>query len=279
MQWNGPRLFRTWIYPVLAVVVPTRCSGCGDLLGPRQHLGLCPDCWASLEPDRFDPRNPLQCSATRYSGLARQILLEAKFRNRPELFRPMALRMAAACRMAGLDRGLDLVVPVPSHLFSLVRRTYNPARELARNIARDLGLPLAGPLLRRKLRHYAPVKQANRETRRNESGSAFVAPPGRFRNRRVLLVDDILTTGATSSGCRSALLEAGAHSVKLLVWGRTPLESGRVAGERNALYNEPLSRHRGFEHEPFKQKDCSRSIHDRAGGASCGGGWQGKGEP
>ncbi len=240
MTWNGPALFRIFVYPLLALMVPTPCGGCNDLLGPSQHLGYCPGCWASLEPDRFDPRHPLRCAATGYTGLAREILLEAKFRDRPELFRPMGLRMAAVCRIAGLEQGLDLVVPVPSHPFTLVRRAYNPARELARAVAGSLGLPLAGPGLRRKLGHHAPMKKADREMRRITAESAFVAPPGWFRNRRVLLVDDILTTGSTSRGCRSALLAAGAYSVRLLVWGRTPAGAGRVAGDRDALYNEPL---------------------------------------
>ncbi len=228
MRLNGPCLFRIWLYPVLALVVPTPCGGCGDYLGPRQLLGYCSGCWDLIQPDRYDPQHPLQCAATPYAGLAREILLEAKFRGRPELFRPMGLRMAAICRFTGLDRGLDLVAAVPSHPFTLFRRGYNPARELARAVAGDLGLPLAGPALRRKFLHLAPLKKADREGRRLAAESAFVAPRGRFRRRRVLLIDDILTTGSTSRGCRSALLAAGASTVRVLVWGRT--QAGAAGG-------------------------------------------------
>jgi predicted amidophosphoribosyltransferase len=133
--------------------------------------------------------------------------------------------MAAVCRVAGLDRDLDLVAAVPSHPITLIRRGYNPARELARAVAGDLGLPLAGPVLRRKFLHHAPLKKVGRERRRLAAESAFTAPHGSFRNRRVLLVDDILTTGFTSRGCRSALLAAGATRVRVLVWGRTPVAS------------------------------------------------------
>ena len=222
MRLNGPRLFRIFLYPILTLVVPTPCGGCGEPLGPRQVLGFCPGCWASIQPDRYDPHRPARCAATCYAGLARTILLEAKFRDRPELFRPMGLRMAAACRIAGLDRGLDLVAPVPSHPLTLFRRGYNPARELARAVAGDLGLPLAGAALRRKLVHVAPLKKASREGRRLAAESAFAAPRGRFKGRRVLLIDDIWTTGSTARGCRSALLAAGAKAVRVLVWGRTP---------------------------------------------------------
>jgi predicted amidophosphoribosyltransferase len=130
--------------------------------------------------------------------------------------------MAAACRTVEFDRDLDLVVAVPSHPLTLLRRGYNPARELARTVAGELSLPLAGPGLRRKLLHLAPLKKAGRDDRRIAAESAFTAPGGRFQGRRVLLVDDILTTGATFRGCRSALLRAGATAVRLMVWGRTP---------------------------------------------------------
>jgi predicted amidophosphoribosyltransferase len=225
MRLNGPWLFRTFLYPVLVLVVPAPCSGCGDTLGPRQLLGYCPGCWDSIQPDRYNPHHPYQCAATRYAGLARTVLLEAKFRDRPELFRPMGLRMAAACRTAGLDRGFELVAAVPSHPLTLFRRGYNPARELARVVAGDLGLPLAGHALRRKVLHMAPLKKASREDRRLAARSAFTAHHGAFQGKRVLLVDDILTTGSTFRGCRSALLDAGASAVRLLVWGRTPAAS------------------------------------------------------
>lgn len=222
MQLNGPRLFRTVLFPALALVVPTPCTGCREMLGCRQVLGYCPACWAAVEPDRYDPGNPMECAATVYAGLSREILLEAKFRDRPELFRPMGLRMATLCRILGLDRGLDLVAAVPAHPLTRVRRGYNPARELARYVARELHLPLAGSGLRRKLLHLSPLKAAGREQRRATASSAFTAPAGRFRDRRILLVDDIVTTGSTSRGCRSALLAAGASAVRLLAWGRTP---------------------------------------------------------
>ncbi len=228
MRLNGPRLFRVLLFPAITLVLPTPCNGCGEFLGPRQLLGFCHACWGLLEPDRYDPQHPLQCAATIYTGGAREILLEAKFRDRPELFRPMGLRMAALCRIYGMDRSLDLVVAVPSHPMTRLRRGYNPALELARVVAGELALPLAVAGLRRKLLHLAPVKAAGREQRRRAAESAFTASRGLFRKRRVLLVDDILTTGSTSRGCRSALLAAGASTVRVLVWARTP--AGHAGG-------------------------------------------------
>jgi len=232
MRMNGPWLFRMFFYPLLALVVPASCNGCGDALGPQQLLGYCPACWASIEPDQDDTRNPRLLAATCYDGLARTVLLDAKFRGRPELFRPMGHRMATVCRSSGLDRGIDLVAAVPSHPITRIRRGFNPARELARIVAADLGLPLAGHGLRRKLVHVAPSKKEDRAGRRLAAEAAFAAPPGRFRGKRVLLIDDILTTGSTSRGCRSAILAAGASAVRTLVWGRTPARTpgGRWSG-------------------------------------------------
>jgi ComF family protein len=137
--------------------------------------------------------------------------------------------------MARIGRPLieqaDIVVPVPLHWRRLIARRYNQAAELARRIAREAGLPHAPDLLRR-VRATAMQRGLSREARRANLAGAFAAPPRRaaaLRGRRVLLIDDVYTSGATLSACAAALREAGAGRVDALCLARVaPSDVGPI---------------------------------------------------
>jgi len=226
---------------ILHVLFPSCCAACG---APRRGVGgggLCSACWKALP--LLDAANacracalpaaaPLcrSCSieappvgrtvaATRYEGVARRLVHALKFRGHDILVAPAALRMAGAARALALDASLDAVVPVPSTARRNRDRGYDPGALLAEEVARLLGHPVR-PLLSR-VREAPPQSSVPAAERRRNVRDVFAASE-RCRSLRVLLVDDVMTTGATAFEAARALRAAGASTVDLLVLARTP---------------------------------------------------------
>lgn len=117
----------------------------------------------------------------------------------------------------------DVLVPVPLHIRRLRWRGFNQAQLLARHVARQHRLPL-DPFSLERARATDPQVELDDDARRRNVAGAFVVPdPARVRGRRVLLVDDVYTTGATANECSRTLLRAGARHVDVLVLARAIL--------------------------------------------------------
>jgi ComF family protein len=139
-----------------------------------------------------------------------------KSRGRDELGAPLAELLLAAFRRASWPQP-DSVVAVPMRWARRLRRGYNQAELLARSLARELAVPLV-PALRR--RGSGTQVGGARSDRLRLSAAAF--PARRPVTGRVVLVDDVLTTGATATACTRALVRAGASDVYVLTLARTP---------------------------------------------------------
>ena len=154
-----------------------------------------------------------------YDEIARRFLLRAKAGGRRELLAPFGRQVAAAVRSSGLAAGVDVVAAVPSGPLARWRRGFDPAATIAQALASELELPFDRRALHRRAGWRRPAKSLGAAERRAVASGAFVARTGGART--VLLVDDVLTTGATASACARALLDAGASSVRAAVWART----------------------------------------------------------
>jgi ComF family protein len=232
----------------LDVVLPPRCLTCDAGVGMSGHL--CADCFkitdfvtdpcCSLCALPFDhagqggrdmicddcladrPAWRQARAALRYNDQTRRIILPFKYNDRIETAQALALHMARAG--AGLLRQGDVLVPVPLHRLRLRARRYNQSALLARAIGRIAGRPAALDALRRvratqTLRGKTPMERAA------IVADVFAVRPGRegrIIGQRVLLIDDVLTTGATANACARTLLAAGAAQVDLLVAARVP---------------------------------------------------------
>jgi ComF family protein len=200
-----------------SLLAPPICWGCGGL--SRRGEPLCRSCRGSLQ--RL-ARDPVWLCFVRvwapvgYSGPARDLVRALKFRGAVGVADAMAAQIAANAPPGWLD-GRTLV-PVPLHPSRRRSRGYNQATAIAEALARRTGLPVAdllaraGPALTQVGRHRA-------ERRAGPAGSIEAIRP--VVPERVLLVDDVVTTGATLAACRAALVAAGALEVDGVVFART----------------------------------------------------------
>jgi ComF family protein len=192
----------------LVPAAPPRCPRCW-----RPGLaGLCAGCQTAPPP--FDGLRAVFV----YRDVARELVHALKFQGMSALAQPMAQHLAAAAR--AWSPPIDAIVPVPLSGLRERTRGYNQALLLARELARELGLPAQPRALRRR-RHTPPqARAAGAEERRRNVMGAFEARPSAVRGRALLLIDDVTTTGATLVACAAAAREAGARSVWALAFAR-----------------------------------------------------------
>ncbi|TYO96623.1 ComF family protein [Geothermobacter ehrlichii] len=172
---------------------------------------LCGDC------AKRRPPFAIVHAAGLYQGLLRELIHRLKYHAVPLLDRPLARLLAQALSQNGAGSP-DLVLPVPLHYERLKKRTFNQAQLIARELARILQSSFSDRLLVR-LRPTPPQQNLSAEQRRRNLRGAF-GVQDRLGGRRVLLVDDVMTTGATARTCTEALLAAGAAEVEIAVAGR-----------------------------------------------------------
>ncbi|MEO0981444.1 MAG: ComF family protein [Pseudomonadota bacterium] len=194
-----------------------RCAAPQDAdLGPR---ALCAAC--SAKPPRWDRAR----AALAYDEVSKQPILALKRAGARDGLATLAGWMAAAGR--DLLAEADLVTPVPLHYVRLVQRGYNQAGWLAQAVGRAAGAPVCVDALKRARRTRSQGGLSARARRRNVAGAFKVRKSRRRRvaGKRIVLIDDVYTTGATLNACARALLKAGASSVDVLVLARVVRET------------------------------------------------------
>lgn len=212
--------------PILDYALPPRCPACGVIVTHR--VAFCVDCWSALtlSPDVGGRPSPLHIdrvmAACAYDEVARAVVLAFKHGNRPRLAVLMAGLMVAAAGQGAIGPG-DLIVPVPLHWSRLWARRYNQAGLLAREVARRTGATLhIDALVRTRATRPQHHDRAGRAEAVRGAFALGRSAAERLTGRRVVLIDDVLTTGATASGCARVLRQGGAARVDLLCWALVP---------------------------------------------------------
>ena len=215
MAWDQVDRLGDWFGGLL---LPPGCVLCGQR-GQRPCLDLCADCDAELPVDHRPLRSgppPLdRCFAPfEYGFPADHLVHLLKYRGQLAVGRVLGSLLARSARELGLHLDVDCVVPVPLHTSRHGERGFNQSAEIARRAAQDLRCRYEEGSIQRVHATRPQVGLKPGERRTNLLG-AFRAS-GNLRGRRVAVVDDVLTTGATASAVAAALVEAGASSVD--VW-------------------------------------------------------------
>ncbi len=213
---SDPGQFCVACFAAVHIIAPPLCERCGvpfEAAGQGGATGVCGDCREN------PPAWGRARAALAYDAVARRLVLPLKYADRPETARHLAPLLARAG--AALLGEAEVIVPVPLHRGRLFARRYNQAAVLAKALAKQGSPALLDALMR--TRATAPLGELGREERAREVAGAFAVRPTRaaaLRGRRVVLVDDVLTSGATAGACARALLEAGAASVDVLALAR-----------------------------------------------------------
>ena len=193
--------------------VKGRCRGCGGRIDSA--LAVCSNCMAYPERPYCDALAVME-----YSGAGRTLIRQMKFGNRPELARPLAMLAAEKLRESGME--FDVIVPVPIHWRRFLERSYNQTELLGTLLASETGKPMIKALKKtRATPHQSRLKKSKRQKFLKNS---FALCDRSIEGKNILLLDDVLTTGATVSTAAKELLKNGANSVKVLCCARTPLK-------------------------------------------------------
>jgi ComF family protein len=235
--------FRAIWARALNVALPPLCPSCREPVGDG---GLCAACWSKLSliappycerlgiPFAYDPGPGVLSmeaiadppayqrarAAVRYDEVARTLVHALKYGDRLDLAPIMGRWMARAGRE--LLREADALVSVPLHWRRLWMRRFNQSALLAKAMASESGVAIAETALKRVKATAQQVGLSQAERALNVQGAFRVPPEDRtaVAGRRLVLIDDVLTSGATSDACARVLLRAGARSVDVLVFAR-----------------------------------------------------------
>lgn len=241
---HGATLLQGVLGAAIGIVYPPSCIACQAATGEAQ--ALCPACWSGIgfierpycerlgTPFTVDLGDGLVSPAAiadppvfararavcRFDGTARDLVHRLKYGDRTDLAATLGRMMTQAGR--DLTRDAGLIVPVPLHRTRLWSRRFNQAAMLAQAVARHASVPLAPMALSRVERTRQQVGLTKTQRADNLQGAFRVPPDARpqVEGRRILLVDDVLTTGSTANAAARALLRAGASAVDILTFAR-----------------------------------------------------------
>jgi ComF family protein len=241
-RWPGPlRHFSAFL---LDLLLPPLCPACREPLG--QAAALCASCWSKLSfiappycdrmgvPFAYDPGPGVLSmqaiahppaygrarAAVQYDDISRILVHGLKYSDRLDLAPMLGRWMAQAGRSLLADA--DALVPVPLHWRRLWARRFNQSAALAKIISNESGVPVVVDALKRVKPTLQQVGLTASERAQNVQGAFAVLDAGRpqVAGRKLVLIDDVLTTGATLEACARALLRGGAANVDVLVFAR-----------------------------------------------------------
>jgi ComF family protein len=240
-------LFQECSEAVLDILYPPLCRVCTEKIPRHDGRNVCPSCWSRIEslPEptcmtcgapaervmkpgqrcELCPPEPVYFDRAvafgRYDGVLRDIIHWYKYRYKKELSKSLAELLLRAFQEKYSAEPVDAVVPVPLHWWRKRWREFNQARLVAEYIAGEKQVSVLEQLVvrRRSTRPQSSCRSISQK-QQNIAGAFSVPRPGQIRDKSLLLVDDIITTGSTVNECARVLKEAGAAKVHVLALAR-----------------------------------------------------------
>lgn len=222
-------LLRYW-NDLLDLFYPNPCVGCGEALVGNE-TALCTRCrvalprtqshqiWIKPLTDKFVGKVPIKSvyAFLRFErgGRVQRLLHSLKYQNRPDVGKVLGQLYGQELAEGGLSKQFDLILPVPLHTRKLAQRGNNQSDMLAEGIASSMGVAWSGELLKRAKFTETQTKKSRIERFENVTGIFEVVESEQLINRRILLVDDVMTTGSTLESAAQVLLQNGAKEVSI----------------------------------------------------------------
>lgn len=218
-----------WI-DFVSLFYPRYCFACGDCLVKGEE-SICSRCMLELprsnyhlERDnplfkRLDGRIPIQHAVAfflfRKGSKVQHILHALKYDNHPEIGEMLGEVYGTELRQAGFETKFDLIIPVPLHATRKRTRGYNQSEEFAKGLSKSLGIETSASVLIRPIKTESQTRKTKLKRWQNVSDVFSVTDAGQLANKHILLVDDVITTGATIEACANVLLSNGCKSISL----------------------------------------------------------------
>lgn len=215
----------------ISLFYPEQCYGCGRLLVKNERI-LCTFCLCDmpltdyhLYPDnilkyRFAGRVPLDHALAffkfRKKGMVQRILHTLKYQDQPKLGIALGEHYGAVLNETKIPGYYDLIVPVPLHHTRLRQRGYNQSLLWAQGISKITGIPVEENALLKKMKTGTQTKRSRLLRWKNVETVFYVKNSNLIAGKKILLADDVVTTGATLEACAEQLLAAGARSVGIV---------------------------------------------------------------
>ena len=223
-----------WISDLLDIIFPRHCCVCGELLS-AQETDICLNCLYALPRIEAESRKDIEHifwgkidieRATSYiyyhkGSPYNNLIHTLKYHGRPIVGERLAYIAAKELQESGFFDGIDIIVPLPLSRKKKRKRGSNQCDYLSDGISRATGIPVAKNTVRRTISNETQTHKNRDERWRNVEGIFSVAAPSCLEGRHILLVDDILTTGATLASCAKTIKESSNCTISIFTIGYT----------------------------------------------------------
>lgn len=220
-----------WLNHLVDIIYPKTCDACGQPLLGGEKL-ICTQCLISLprtnthlEPDELTERRfwgKITVSHTiaylRFSKKSKvqHLLHQLKYKNKPELGILLGELYGQDLKAADFDKNIDLIIGVPLHIQKEKQRGYNQANCIAEGLSKALEVPYDATIARKAINTNTQTKKSRLERFMNVKDAFEITDPEKIKNKRIAIVDDVLTTGATIESFAQTLMDNGCSQISVI---------------------------------------------------------------
>ena len=219
-----------WVDDIFDLLMPRYCAVCGNRLTAGEHW-LCSSCLMDLDYTNAHTMqdNPIEklfwgiipveraTSMFFYEGAkTRNILYKLKYKDKPDIGIYLADNFSRQLMDYGFFEGMDMIVPLPLHDKRRRVRGYNQSMYIARGVSQATGLPIDAGVVRRMVNNPTQTKTSHSMRKKNVEDIFRLEHPERIEGRHILLIDDVITTGATVTECAKELAKAPGVRISIL---------------------------------------------------------------